>query len=81
MTSEEKGIMEDIYYLLRDYGDPPAINAASCEDFWYKAGKELTALVGTKWKNHPLATKLGLALFTYIENKSKEAGDGVLQKQ
>ena len=81
MTNEEKGIMEDIYYLLRDYGDPPAINAASCEDFWYKAGKALTAVVGTKWKNHPLATKLGLALFTYIENKNKEAGDGVLQKQ
>ena len=81
MTNEEKGIMEDIYYLLRDYGDPPAINAAGCEDFWYKAGKELTEAVGTKWKNHPLAMKLGLALFTYIENKSKEAGDGVLQKQ
>ena len=81
MTAEEKGIMEDIYYLLRDYGDPPAINAAGCEDFWYKAGKELTEVVGTKWKNHPLAMKLGLALFTYIENKSKEAGDGVLQKQ
>ena len=81
MTTEEKGIMEDIYYLLRDYGEPPAINAAGCEEFWYKAGKELTTIVGTKWKNHPLAMKLGLALFAYIENKSKEAGDSVLQKQ
>ena len=81
MTTEEKGIMEDIYYLLRDYGNPPAINAAGSEDFWFRAGKDLTDMVSGKWKSHPLAMKLGLALFAYIENKSKEAGDGVLQKQ
>ena len=77
MTSEEKGIMEDIYYLLRDYGNPPPINAIGCEDFWYKAGTELTAIVGTKWKNHPLAMKLGLSLFAYIENKSKDGNSDV----
>ena len=72
MTSEEKGIMEDIYYLLRDYGNPPAINAAGCEDFWYKAGKELTDIVGKKWNNHPLATEVFLALYNYIEGKAKK---------
>ena len=81
MTAEEKGIMEDIYYLLRDYGDPPPINEKGCEEFWYKAGSELTAVVGKKWNNHPLAMKLGLALFVYIEDKSKGGADGVLQKQ
>ena len=81
MTAEEMGIMEDIYYLLRDYGDPPAITAKGCEEFWYKAGNELTAIVGKKWNNHPLAMKLGLALFAYIENKAKEATDSVLQEQ
>ena len=81
MTTEEKGIMEDIYYLLRDYGDPPPINEKGCEEFWYKAGSELTVMVGKKWNNHPLAMKLGLALFAYIENKAKEATDSVLQEQ
>ena len=76
MTNEEKGIIEDIYYLLRDYGDPPSMNENGCEDFWYKAGKELTDIVGKKWSNHPLAMKLGLALFAYIENKSKDKGGG-----
>ncbi len=76
MTNEEKGIMEDIYYMLRDYGDPPAMNESGCEEFWYKAGKELTDIVGKKWNNHPLAMKLGLALFVYIENKSKDKGGG-----
>ena len=59
MTSEEKGIMEDIYYLLRDYGDPPAINAAGCEDFWYKAGKELTALGGHQVEKPPAGDEAG----------------------
>ena len=81
MTTEEKGILADIYYLLRDYGDPPAYDAEDTEDFWYKAGKELTNIVTKKWNSHPLATKLGLALFAYIEDKSKGGAEGVLQKQ
>ena len=81
MTAEEKGIMEDIYYFLRDYGNPPAINTKGCEEFWYKAGNDLTAMVGKKWNNHPLAMKLGLALLVYSENKSKEATGSVLQEQ
>ena len=71
MTNEENGIMKDIYYFLRDHCDPPPINTDGCEEFWYKAGKDLTDMVGTKWHNHPLAMKLGLALFVYIEDKSK----------
>ena len=76
MTSEENGIMKDIYYFLRDHCDPPPINTDGCEEFWLKAGQDLVDLVGRKWDNHPLAKKLGLALIVYIENKSKDmAGD------
>ena len=77
----EKEIFRDLWNYLKTYNNPPTIHDPGCEDFWYKAGKELTAVVGTKWKNHPLAVKLGLALFTYIEEKSKEVADSVLQKQ
>ena len=71
MTDEEKGIMADLFYYLRDHDNPPTIHDPGCEDFWYKAGKDLTDLVGKKWNNHPLAMKLGLALIVYIEDKSK----------
>ena len=31
MTNEENEIMKDIYFFLRDHGDPPPINTEGCE--------------------------------------------------
>lgn len=77
----EKEIFRDLWTLLKTYNDPPTINDPGCEEFWYNAGKDLTDIVGNKWHNHPLAMKLGLALFVYIEDKNKGGADGVLQEQ
>ena len=77
----EKEIFKDLWNYLKTYNNPPSIHDPGCEDFWYKAGEDLVALVDRKWHEHPLAKKLGLALIMYIEDKSKGGADGVLQKQ
>ena len=74
MTPEENGIMADMFYFLRDHCDPPAVGTDECTIFWQKAAKDIGALVGKKWNNHPLAMALGTALYGYIEKKCKEKG-------
>ncbi len=74
MTPEENGIMADMFYFLRDHNDPPAIGTDACSLFWEKAAKDIEELVGGKWKNHPLAMALGIALYEYIEKKCKAKG-------
>ena len=75
MTPEEKEIMADMFFFLRD--DPPAIGTDACTSFWEKAAKEIGALVGTKWNNHPLAMDVGVALYGYLEKKCKAKGGGI----
>ena len=78
MTPEEKGIMADMFYFLRDHNDPPVAGSNACTSFWEKAAKDIGELVGGKWKNHPLAVALGIALYGYIEAKDKaKEGDGI----
>ncbi len=72
----EKEIFRDLWNYLKTYNNPPTIHDPGCEEFWYNAGKDLTELLSAKWKEHPLAMKLGLALIVYIEDKSKDKGGG-----
>lgn len=74
MTPEEKDIMGDIFFFLRDHNDPPAVGTDDCTVFWQKTAKDMNDLVGKKWRNHPLAMALGTALYGYIEKKCKEKG-------
>ncbi len=74
MTNEEKAIMGDMFYFLRDHDDPPAAGTEASAEFWEKATKDIAALVGVKWKNHPLAIDMGVALYGYLEKKSKGGG-------
>ena len=74
MTPEEKEIMADMFYFLRDHNDPPAIGTDACISFWEKAADDIGALVGGKWKNHPLALDIGVALYGYLEKKCKAKG-------
>ena len=46
------------------------------EPFWEKTAQDIGTLVGTKWKNHPLAMDLGIVLYGYIEKKCKAKGGG-----
>jgi hypothetical protein len=76
MTPEEKEIMADMFYFLRDHNDPPANGTDECITFWEKAADDIGALVGRKWNNHPLALDMGVALYGYIEKKCKAKGGG-----
>ena len=76
MTNEEKDIMADMFYFLRDHNDPPAVGTDECTAFWEKAAVDIGKLVGEKWKNHPLAMEVGVALYGYIETKCKAKGGG-----
>lgn len=76
MTPEEKEIMADMFYFLRDHNNPPANGTDECITFWEKAADDIGALVGRKWNNHPLALDMGVALYGYIEKKCKAKGGG-----
>ena len=66
--------MADMFYFLRDHNDPPAIGTDACISFWEKAADDIGALVGGKWKNHPLALDIGVALYGYLEKQCKAKG-------
>ena len=74
MTTEEKEVMADMFYFLRDHSDPPAIGTDACVAFWKKAAEDIGTLVGRKWNNHPLAMGIGVALYEYLEKKCKGKG-------
>jgi len=59
---------------LDTYGDPPAGNGADAEQWWAKAADALCGF-GNTHENHPLALKLGVALYEYIEIKAKAKGE------
>ena len=70
----EKEIIRDIWMYLKSHNDPPAIGSDACAAFWAKAAKDIGELVGGKWKNHPLAAELGMAVYSYLEKKCKAKG-------
>ena len=74
MAPEEKDIMAEMFYFLRDHNDPPAMGTDACIAFWEKAATDIGKLVGGKWNNHPLAMEVGTALYSYIETKCKAKG-------
>ena len=74
MTSEEKEIMADMFYFLRDHNDPPAVNTDASYVFWRKAAKDISAVVSVKWNDHPLAMDMGVALYKYLDKKCRAKG-------
>ena len=75
MTQTEQAIMGDIFYYLRDHASPPPPGSAEVNAYWNRTAMDLGALIGGKWNNHPLAMKLGLAVYEYLEVKYKAGGD------
>ena len=74
MTTEEKEIMADMFYFLRDHSDPPAARTEACAVFWKTAARDIGILVSKKWNNNPLAMDIGIALYGYLEKKCKNKG-------
>ena len=74
MTQDERNIMADMFYFLRDHCDPPPPGMKESVSFWEKASNDIAELVGRKWNNHPLARNVGVVLYDYIGDKSKAKG-------
>ena len=74
MTREENGIMRDAYYFLRDHNEPPACGAENEAAYWEQAAKDLAA-AGKAWNRHPLATMVLMAIYDYLQVKSREKGE------
>ena len=74
MTQNEKAIMADMFYYLRDHAEPPVPGTESSSVFWNRAAQDLGTIVAGKWNNHPLAMKIGMAIYDYIEKKYKAGG-------
>lgn len=72
----EKAIIRDVWIYLREHNDPPALGTDACTVFWERAAKDIGDMVGGKWKNHPLAMELGLAVYSYLEQKCKAKSPG-----
>ena len=66
MTEDESGIMRDAYRYLNAYGEPVA-----SDDYWQRAAQAL-AEAGQKWRQPPLAEKIFIGLYEYLEIKQKE---------
>ena len=70
----EREMFRDIWIFFRMHHDPPAVGTDACVRCWDAAAKDMAALVGGKWKNHPLAMALGIALCGYLEQQCKSKG-------
>ena len=76
MPEKESEIMRDTFYFLRDHNDPPPMGTDACTAFWEKTAADIGMLVGGKWKNHPLATGILMAVYEYLEWKCKQKAGG-----
>ncbi len=74
MPENEVEIMRDMFCFLRDHNDPPPAGSDACDAFWAKAAADIGELIGGKWRNHPLAMDVGIALYGYIEKKCMAKG-------
>lgn len=70
MTDNEKAAMTDCYKFLDRFDNPVAKGERGCEEYWEGAGKALLELV-EKNQHHPLAVEVGVAIYTYLEEKWK----------
>jgi len=62
--------MRDAYKFLNGFADTPDLNDPGCDDYWRRASEALSA-AGNKWKMHPLAEKVLIGIFEYLEIKQK----------
>ena len=70
MTDNERAVMTDCYKFLNEFNQPPARDDPMCDGWWAKCGDALIGLQERN-RNHPLAMKMGMAVFEYLEEKWK----------
>ena len=64
--------MRDLYYFLGAHSDTPPYGEAAVQ-FFTDTAESMKGL-HAKWKNHPLAVKVSIAVYEYLEIKSKAKG-------
>lgn len=72
-TNTEDSIFRDVYRYFRAHPTPPPITDTDASAAWWESAAEDIGKVSTRWKNHPLAVKLLIAVYEYLEDKAKEA--------
>lgn len=71
MTEKEKGILADAGKFLEAFSQVPRLDGPDCDQYWQRAADALTA-IGNKWRHHPLAEKVLVGIYEYLEIKQKE---------
>lgn len=71
MTEKEKGILADAEKYLEAFSQAPRLDDPKSEDYWAHAAGVL-AEAGNKWRQHPLAEKVFIGIYEYLEIKQKE---------
>lgn len=71
LTEKERGILEDAGKYLEAFSSAPRLDSPGCDGYWARAAGVL-AEAGSKWRHHPLAEKVFLGIYEYLEIKQKE---------
>ena len=72
----EKLIFQDMWRYLKEHNDPPGVGTDACAEFGLRAAEDIQQLMDGRWKNHPLAFEMGMAMYAYLEKKCKARGGG-----
>lgn len=70
MTDNEKAVMTDCYRFLDRFDNPAPKDDPGCEEYWNSAAAGLKELC-EKNRHHPLAQKVSIAVYEYLEEKWK----------
>lgn len=71
MTPKENGILADAAAFMERFSDTPKLTDPGCDDYWQRAADAMTC-GGAKWRHHPLAEKVFVGMYEYLEIKQKE---------
>lgn len=70
-NEQEIQIFRDAYRYFVAHANPPAANSSTSEQWWMEAVDSYDALCD-RHHDHPLIDVLLLAIYNYLETKSKE---------
>ena len=78
ITNEEQEIFREAYQYFASHCSPPANQDEDAVAWWTAAATDVFAL-DQKWKDYPLMRGLLLAIYEYLEHKSKEKTEEVAE--
>lgn len=80
LSETEIQIFRAAYRYLAAHPSPPPMSDQTATLAWWEAAANDIAAVSATWNNHPLAIKLLVAIYEYLEEKAKEAGHELPQE-